>query len=1023
MNFRRIPGSILAAVLLPTLLLAGTTGKIKGKVVDRETGEPLLNATILLVGTSMGAAADLNGEYVVVNVPIGVYEVRASFIGYREVTISNVRVNSDLTTELDFSLPAEALEISGVSIVAERPLVNQNATNATRIQSYEDFQKMPVRSVNAVIALQPGVVAQNGGLYVRGGRSDEVGYYLEGANARDADNGSNAVTVIPEALEEFQIQAGGYTAEFGGANAGIIRQTLKSGGTDYHFTVQTETDNLVDRGEKFLGSYSYGYTDYTATLSGPLLDKKVKFFLATQNIFERDRATRFWQGFEFNHADTYVDGHNFPLVFTTNRDPALEAFIQQRGIKMQDNVTPAASRNQWIGNGTIVWDARPFIVRLGGSLSWRRQDDLTGPDPNFYGSLAARMFNLDRNQIEDLSTALVNLKATHLLGTRSFYEVNLNYFDRREVRYDPLLKHDFWAYWDSTANAGKGVTFYNDNLSPWRGGTQSIDIYGFDFTAPGTPANYFKNKRGYIGGSLAFSTQHRSHELKLGASYERWTARSFAADEQGTQWTRQQLQAARQNPDIYRRALAGDAAAAGAFRTLSGASQRLTYGYDTFGNEVNSDGPEGPRHPYYLSFYAQDKFEARDLVINMGLRLDVMDNDDFTFADPSRPPWDRANQGLFVDQLVKKKAAVELSPRLGLAFPVTDRTVFHLQYGKFVQPPRLTDLYNGPAWYDAIFTGGTSFRTDVVGLGLDPEKTTQYEIGFSQQFSEVAAFDLTAYYKNIEDQIQISRITVDPQSPASDYNVLVNGDFATTAGVELSLTLRRTKRVAGQLNYTFSRSLGTGSAPNSAIAGIEQVQEIPTVISPLDFNRPQRGSASVDYRFAKGDGGPILQNLGLNLLLNFSSGHPYTRSEGEFGQQDASLGGQITDPRSRRPLEAVNASLTPWNYDINLRLDKTVAIGQLGLNLYMYVQNLTNRKNVVNVYRRTGNAYDDGFLNNPDLSGAIIAANGGQPYVSLYRAINLNGNGDNYAQSETDVIGLQLLGPPRQIRFGAKLEF
>ncbi|MBC6949868.1 hypothetical protein DWB58_18235, partial [candidate division KSB1 bacterium] len=446
-------------------------------------------------------------------------------------------------------------------------------------------------------------------------------------------------------------------------------------------------------------------------------------------------------------------------------------------------------------------------------------------------------------------------------------------------------------------------------------------------------------------------------------------------------------------------------------------------GYDTFGNETNLEGPDGARHPYYMSFYAQDKFEARDIVINAGLRLDVIDNDDFVFADPSNPPWDRANKTLFTDQLIKKDAAVVVSPRLGLAFPVTDRTVFHLQYGKFVQAPRLTDLYNGSAWYDAIFTGGTSFRTNVVGIGLDPEKTTQYEVGFSQQFSEIAAFDLTAYYKNIEDQIQISRVTADPQSPARDYNVLVNGDFATTAGVELSLTLRRTKRVAGQLNYTFSRTLGTGSAPTSAVSGVELAQEVPTILSPLDFNRPQRGSASVDYRFAKGDGGPILQNFGLNLLLNFSSGHPYTRSEGEFGQQDASLGGQITDPRSRRPLEAVNASLTPWNYEVNLRLDKTVDVGKFGLNFYMYVQNLTNRKNVVNVYRRTGNAFDDGFLNNSDLSGPIVAANGGAPFISLYEAINLNGNGDNYAQGETDIIGLQLLGPPRQIRFGAKVEF
>ncbi|NUO79373.1 TonB-dependent receptor [candidate division KSB1 bacterium] len=1011
---------LLAALLLPMLAMASTTGKIKGKVVDRETNEPLPGANVVIMGTTYGTATDVTGEFVILNVPVGVYELKASYIGYREVKIENIRVNSGLTTELDFKLPSEALEVNAVTIVAERPLVNQNATNVTRIQSYDDFKNIPVRTVNSVVALQPGVVVQNGALFVRGGRNDEVGYYLEGANTRDQNNGNNAITVIPEALEEFQLQAGGYTAEFGGANAGILRQTLKSGGNDYRFSFQTETDNFTDRGETFLGTHSYGYTDYTATVSGPLLTKRLKFFFAGQNIFERDRATRFWKGFEFNHSDTYVDEHNFPLVLTTNREPRIEALIQRQGLKMSDNAIPASSRNQWIGNGTLVFDAKPLIFRLGGSFSFRRQDDLASSG-TVVGSLVSRMFNVDRTQVEDLSTGLLNFKVTHLLGSKSFYEVNLNYFDRREVRYDPIFKHNFWAYWDSTSNAQEGVQFYDyAGLAPWRGGAQVMDIYGFDFVAPGTPANYTKNKRNYVGGSFAFNTQYEQHELKFGGSYERWTARNFSLD---TQWSRTQLQAARQNPDDFRDAMAGDPRAVGAFRTLAGASQRSTYGYDTFGNELDVEGPEGSRHPYYLSFYAQDKFEARDLVINAGLRVDVMDNDDFVFADPTNPPWDRTNQGLFLDQLVKKEAAVEVSPRLGLAFPITERTVFHMQYGKFVQAPQFGSLYNGSSWFDALFTGGTSFRFNVVGLGLNPEKTTQYEVGFSQQFSDAAAFDLTAYYKNIEDQIQFSRVVVDPASPASDYNMLVNGDFATTAGVELSLSLRRTKRVAGQINYTFSRSLGTGSAANTAVAGIEQVTQVPTIISPLDFNRPQRGSASLDYRFAKGDGGPILQQLGLNLLMNFSSGHPYTRSEGEFGQQDASIGGQITDPRSRRPLEAVNASLTPWNFDLNLRLDKTVSVGRLGVNFYMYVQNLTNRQNVVNVYRRTGNAYDDGFLSNPDLSGPIIAANGGEQFIALYRAINLNGNGENFALGESDVLGLQLLGPPRQIRFGARLEF
>ncbi|MCI0694700.1 TonB-dependent receptor [candidate division KSB1 bacterium] len=1012
---------LLVALLVPALLLAGTTGKIKGKVTDRESGEPLPGANVLILGTTFGAASDFNGEFVILNVPPGLYTVKSTFIGYQEVSILNIRVNADLTTEANFKMPTTAVEVGEVSIVAERPLVNKNATNAVRIQSAEDIQNLPVRGVGAAIALQPGIVVQNGLLYIRGGRNDEVGFYLEGASARDANTGSNAVTVIPEALEELQIQAGGFNAEFGGANAGIIRQTLKSGSREYHFSFQGETDNLVKAGNQFLDTYSYGHTDYTMTFSGPVpkTNNKLRFFMAGQNVFDRDRIAQFWEGFDFNHAPAYVDGHNFPLVFTTISGTPLEAFVQQQGLHMRDGIIPAAARNLWIGNGTLVFDANPFIVRLGGSFSFQRQDGIGG-FPNY----VANMFNRDRTRVDDLSTGLVNLKFTHLLGTRSFYEINLNYFDRRQAVYDPIFKHNIWAYWDSVASAEKGITFFSwEEPTLWRGGN-SFDIHGFDFFAPGAPSGgqglsgfggvaYGKNKRGYFGGSLAFTTQYRAHEVKLGASYERWTSRSFGAV------PRTLLTSARVSPDILRGAWAGNPSDLLAFASKAGTQQRFTYGYDAFGNETNNEGPDGPRHPAYFSGYLQDRFEISDLVINAGLRLDVIDNDDFVFADPSNPPWDRTNHGLLVDQLVEKKAEVEFSPRLGLAFPVTDRTVFHLQYGKFVQAPAFGNIYNGSTWYDGLFAGGTSFQASLVGLGLKPEKTIQYEIGFNQQFADNAAFDVTLFYKNIAGQLQAAKIRTDPTSPAFAYNVLVNGDFATTSGMELSLTLRRTNRVSAQLNYTFSRSLGTGSVNNSAIAGIELGQELPTVISPLDFHRPHRGSINFDYRFGKGDGGRLLERTGLNLLFTFTSGHPYTLAKGDFGQQDASFAGEITDPRAREPMENVNASLTPWNTQLNLRLDRTVALGPVETNIYFYVQNLTNRMNAINVYDRTGNPFNDGFLDNAALSGGIVQANGGPAYEALHRAINLNGNGTNYSRNT----GLALLGQPRTVRVGARIQF
>ncbi|MDL1875974.1 TonB-dependent receptor [Cytophagia bacterium CHB2] len=945
MVLRRFLSSALAAVFLPVLLSAGTTGKIKGKVVDRESGEPLPSATVLIVGTSMGAAADLNGEFLILNVPLGVYQVKATFIGYREVTISNVRVNSDLTTEVNFSMPSEALEVAGVSIVAERPLVNQNATNATRIQSYEDFQKIPVRSVNAVIALQPGVVVQDGALFVRGGRNDEVGYYLEGANARDADNGANAVTVIPEALEEFQIQAGGYNAEFGGANAGIIRQTLKSGSNDYHFSLQAESDNVVDRGNKFLGTHSYGYTDYTATLSGPLLNKRLKFFVAAQNTFERDRAARFWKGFDFNHADQYVDEHNFPLIFTNNRDPNLEALVQQRGIHMGDNAIPASSRQQWIGNGTLVFDAKPFIFRLGGSLSWRRQDDLIGPNGNFFGSLAARLFNLERNQLEDLSTGLLNFKVTHLLGSRSFYEVNLNYFDRREVRYDPLLEHNFWAYWDSTGNADVGVTFFNDNLNPWRGGTQTMDIYGFDFNAPGTPANYFKNKRSYLGGSMGFTTQYRNHEIKFGGSYERWTARSFASD---AQWARTQLQAARQNPDIYRDALAGDPVAVGAFRTLSGASQALTYGYDTFGNETNLEGPDGARHPYYMSFYAQDKFEARDIVINAGLRFDYFDSKGLVLVDPSDPnvyePQNDAYQVLSLEQRLaqwykKPSAKYQVSPRFGIAYPITDKGAIHFSYGHFLQIPSFELLYQNPGF--KVPVGGGNYG--IYGnADLEPQKTVMYELGLKQQLGETIGIDITAFYRDVRNWVgtspPIETVGEGGQVNASrTYFIYRNLDYANVRGVTFTLQQFRSRMLTYSIDYTFQVAEGSNSDPGEEFGRRQGNSEPTQFIVPLEWDQRHNVNGTVTFQHS---------GWAASLLGRYHSGQPYTPSV-----QRAARTGTSTNLNFAR-----NSRNAPYFMVFDLRLSKSMRLAGWEVALLGNVYNLFDRRNEINVYGDTGRA-------------------------------------------------------------------
>jgi hypothetical protein len=170
----RITTILFLFLLLPTLALAGTTGKLTGKVTDKETGEALIGANVIVQGTSFGAATDINGEYTIFNLDAGVYEIKCSYIGYQSFTISNVRINADLTTELNFQLTAEGVQVGTVEVIAQKPLLNKSNTNAQRITTSEDIAALPVRGVENILALTPGVVYQDKTIYVRGGRQDEV---------------------------------------------------------------------------------------------------------------------------------------------------------------------------------------------------------------------------------------------------------------------------------------------------------------------------------------------------------------------------------------------------------------------------------------------------------------------------------------------------------------------------------------------------------------------------------------------------------------------------------------------------------------------------------------------------------------------------------------------------------------------------------------------------------------------------------------------------------------------------------
>ena len=986
---RKLLFLLLITALVPGLMFA--SGKIKGKVVDAGSGEPLVGANVVVVGSSMGAATNVSGEYTVLNVPSGTYTLRTSYVGYQTITLSNVRVNNDLTTDANFQLPAEGVTVGTVEIVAERPMVNKNATNAVRIVDGEFFQKLPGRGINNAIVAQPGVVSVGNTIYIRGGRADEVGYRIEGVGVNDIMFGGRAVSVTAEAVEQIQVQAGGFNAEYGGANAGIVQTQLRTGGADrWNASLIAESDRYTAFNKSALGGNSYGYSDFTGTLGGPVpsLGNKLRLFGSIQNTFYRDPTVE-------NNVGGVRTGYNFTganavptqSVLTPAHSTSATSRPDTINIFLPSGNAQGGGDNTWVMSGTALLDLSPIQLRISGSYAYDKSQNTT---------TLANLLNESRLGVNTTRNGFLNARFSHVLSPTIFYEASFNYYNQTFLTQDPQLGANLFSYGDPSANAALGYLLQGPSLN-W----PTYQLWGgaFSVNQPGTQiAGYEKRSQRSFGGRADLTAQLKQHEVKFGGEYTQYTIREY--NPTGVfQWYK--LQQTYSDPATLELAL----------QKLGGTGTN-SYGYDVFGNQIDGDVVRngalwyiGPRKPVFAAAYVQDKIELSDIILNLGLRYDYINPDSKDVADPSNLFFD-PNGLLYANQVVSTAKTSQISPRIGFSFPVTDRTVFHAQYGKFIQQTELRDSYLSASEMAGIIKGGY-FVTGTWGWGLKPTRTTQYETGFSQQVSDFASFDITAFYRDIQDQVTWVNVAPAPGSQGQNYGALVNADFSTSRGVELKFALRRVNRIAAQINYTFAdvRATGSNTASTAGLWSAGSVVETPHYTFPADFNEANRGSILFDYRFAKGDGGPILQQLGANLLLSFNSGHNFTRLNVE---PRISGNAQSTDPRFRIPVEPIGSSTTPWFFQLDGRIDKTVSVGPMDLDIYVYVINLLGTDNPVNAVVRTGDPKDDGWFSSTD--GHIDAVNNGPQYVAFYNAVAQGRNSG-------------MFGPPRQIRFGVKLDY
>ena len=347
-------------------------------------------------------------------------------------------------------------------------------------------------------------------------------------------------------------------------------------------------------------------------------------------------------------------------------------------------------------------------------------------------------------------------------------------------------------------------------------------------------------------------------------------------------------------------------------------------------------------------------------------------------------------------------------PRIAFSFPISDEAQFFAHYDVLTQrPPQSNRLEPVDYLFMADRVGALLNNPD-----LKSEKTVDYELGFAKTLSLRSALKISAFYKELRDMIQV--VNVLGAYPAQ-YLTYGNIDFGTVKGMSVNFDLRRTGNISMTANYTLQFADGTGSSASSGQSLVNTGQPNLRSTIPLAFDQRHAISASVDYRYGSGKDydGPILfgknifANAGANMVLSAGSGTPYSKQSNIT--QEAADG--IND---RSTLEgSLNGSRLPWQFRISAKFNKEFEIKwsdkkSSNVNVYVQIQNLLDAKNIISVYRATGNPDDDGYLTSSAAQNAINAQNSPDSFRNMYSlAVN---NPNNYSL-------------PRMLRAGLSFEF
>lgn len=893
------------------------TATLSGVVKDKETGETLPGATVLLVGTYVGTSTDLNGRYEITGIKPGDYSVKFSFVGYSDQLFNGIRLSEAKPNKLDATLAYRSSSLDEVVIVGDPVIDLESAKSEIKI-SADDIKEMTVRNVQDVVKMQAGVSQNPDGIQIRGGRVYETQYVVDGISAQDPLAGTGfGVNVAAGAVSDVKVVTGGAGAEYGDGSSGVVSTTLREGGDKFEMAGNWSTDNF-----------------FTNRIKGPAWNTDVvNLSLSTPIPFTKGKLTLFTTG-SAELSDTYfgAQANQLHSSLFKNPDPSSEPEGWRRRLTSNDSTWAPRQDNRWSNTLKLAYTVRPgfkFFLSNQHSISINQNTrtlQIVGFDavvqPGFQYSFSENLdnaitythrsnlsvagltYSFPNNKItltSNLGRLFTNLRAD--ANGRPFRSATVDQiYDPESIVTDPITlfnPSDSIVY----VNAPTGL-INNGGI-----GTDWHDHFAIENTLRNVVRYYPANKYH----QFAFGQEHKELEYQWVDVTRPWVGAPIAINDSTTTAS---ISVGSSN-DIWR----AKAASGGVF-----VEDQIAY--------------KGIRASLGLRFnyWALGKF-MDDAVANP---------DAFILDEVRRRYLDRTVS------VLGRRFQARLLPRINVSFPVTENNVLYFNYGHSMRQPHPRFVYAGldPEYQDR------GYLSRLGNPDLKPETTVSYELGFKSQITKNAGITLAAFNNDKYDYI-VTRTAViaDQTGRLVDRTTSINQDYARIVGIEMGLNYRVGRYVRTFFNGAYQVATGKSNSAAESLLQIRQTGFVNTTKEqflawdrPWDFKAGAIFSADTSVRIGR----VSLNGFKAFVSGNYKSGLRYTPHE--LTSID-DLGRPIYTPIVDQP----NAEVGSFWLWFDVRISREIIIAKKrSVQLSAEVTNILNRRNAQIINPVTGTAYESG---------------------------------------------------------------